>query len=143
MNSEKTTFNRYIATTTIRIILGLIFLMQGYGKVFKWGVSNVYSNFFKSSYDELLPDFILLFSAYFTSYMELIGGLLVIIGLKRDLALYGLALVLIIVSFGHGLSEPIWDLSHVMYRLILLSSLLLLPRNWDRFSIDALIKSTK
>lgn len=134
------TLNQSVAILTIRLLLGFIFLMQGFGKVFKFGVSNVYNNFFKSSYDGILPDILLQATAYYTSFVELIGGLLLVIGLKRDWALYALASVLVIVTFGHGLTEPIWDLSHVMYRAMLLVSLLLLPKEWDRFSIDHLLR---
>jgi len=133
---NKESLNKSIAVLTIRLVLGLIFLMQGYGKVFKFGVDNVYKNFFKEKYVDVLPDFLLQATAYYTSYIELLGGVLLCIGLFRDYALYALASVLIIVSFGHGLSEPIWDLSNVMYRLILLVALLILPKMWDRFSID-------
>jgi len=135
MNSHSP-LNKTIAVLTIRLVLGFIFLMQGYGKVFKFGVGNVYKNFFQASYSDILPDFLLQATAYYTSYIELIGGFLLVIGLARDYALYALASVLVIVTFGHGLSEPIWDLSHVMYRLILLIALLLLPKAWDRFSVD-------
>ncbi|MFY0629870.1 MAG: DoxX family protein [Flavobacteriaceae bacterium] len=136
--------NQQVAVLTIRLLLGFIVFFQGFGKVFKFGLDAVYNNFFKASYSELLPDFILLFSAYYTSLIELIGGFLLIIGFKRDITLYFLASVLIIVTFGHGLKEPIWDLSHVMYRAILLLSLLLLPKSLDIFSIDSLInKKTK
>jgi len=124
----------------IRLILGFIFLMQGIGKVFKWGVENVYNmDFFYDTYKDLLPDFIIHATAYYTSYIELIAGLLVVLGLKRDYALYLLASVLVIVTFGHGLAEPIWNLSHVMYRTILLVTLLILPREWDKFSMDNII----
>jgi hypothetical protein len=44
--------------------------------------------------------------------------------------------VLVIVTFGHGLAEPIWDLSHVMPRTILLVALLIIPKEWDSFSVD-------
>ena len=135
--------NKTVAVLTIRLVLGFIFLMQGYGKIFKFGVANVYNNFFKASYSELLPDFLLQATAYYTSYIELIGGLLLVIGLARDYALYALASVLVIVTFGHGLAEPIWDLSHVLYRLMLLVALLLLPKAWDRFSVDSLIEKRK
>ncbi len=132
--------NRSIAVLTIRLILGFIFLMQGYGKVFKFGVSGVYENFFAKTYSGLLPDFLLQATAYYTSYIELIGGLLLVVGFKRDWALYALASVLVIVTFGHGLAETIWDLSHVMPRTVLLSALLLLPKEWDRFSLDNILK---
>ena len=136
--------NRNIALLTLRLILGFIFLMQGYGKVFNWGVENVYNaDFFYGTYKNLLPEFVIRLTAYYTSYTELIGGLLLIVGFKTNYALYALASVLVIVTFGHGLAEPIWDLSHVVFRAILLVSLLLLPKEWDRFSIDYLMTSRK
>jgi uncharacterized membrane protein YphA (DoxX/SURF4 family) len=130
--------NRAVGVLIIRLILGLIFLMQGFGKVFTIGVENVYNGFFKATFHGYLPEVITYATAYYTSYIELLGGLLLIIGLKRDLSLYFLGSVLIIVSFGHGLVEPIWELDHVMYRLILLSALLLLPKTWDIYSLDNL-----
>ena len=131
--------NQQVAVLTIRLLLGFIVFFQGFGKIFTFGMDNVYNGFFLESYKELLPDFILVFTAYYTSYIELITGILIIIGFKRDIALYFLASVLVIVTFGHGLKDPIWDLSHVMYRAILLVSLLLLPKEYDLFSIDAFI----
>jgi len=132
--------NKSIALLALRLILGLIFLMQGFGKVFTWGVENVYQmDFFYEKYKDLLPDFIIHATAYYTSYIELIAGLLVVLGLKRDYALYALASVLVIVTFGHGLATPIWDLSHVIFRTILLVTLLILPKEWDKFSVDNII----
>lgn len=136
--------NQSLAVLTIRLILGFIFMMQGFGKVFTWGVEKVYNmGFFYGTFKNLLPDSVIHITAYYTSYVELFGGFLLLIGFKRDWALYALASVLVIVSFGHGLAEPIWDLSHVMYRTILLVSLLILPKEWDRFSIDCLIDRKK
>jgi len=133
--------NKSLAFLFIRLILGLIFLMQGFGKIFTWGVESIYkADFFYGTYKDLLPDFIIYATAYYTSYIEFIGGLLLIIGFKTNYTLYALASVLIIVTFGHGLAEPIWDLSHVMYRTILLAALLILPSEWDRFSLDLLLK---
>lgn len=135
--------NRRIGMLTLRLVLGFIFLMQGYGKVFNFGVDTVHDNFFAPQYKDILPEFITIGTAYYTSYVELIGGLFLIIGFRRDLMLYLLGSVLIIVTFGHGLTEPIWDLSHVMYRLTLLATLLLLPFEWDHFSIDCFLRYRK
>ncbi|WP_298416866.1 DoxX family protein [uncultured Kordia sp.] len=132
--------NKKIALLTIRLLLGFIFFFQGLGKIVKFGVDNVYNNFFAKTYDGILPDFLLYATAYYTSYIEFLGGALLIIGLKRDYTLYALASVLIIVTFGHGLVEPIWDLSQVMYRAILLLTLLLLPKEWDQYRLDTLLK---
>ena len=124
----------------IRVLLGIIFLMQGYGKIFTIGVSKVYEMFFKVFENTFLPKWLILSTAYYTSYVEMIGGFLLIIGLFRKYAMYLLAIDLLIVSFGHGLMEPIWDLSHVIPRAILLAALFLLPQEWDKWNVDSLIK---
>lgn len=123
----------------IRVLLGIIFLMQGFGKVFTIGVSQIYDLFFKKYETTFLPKYLVVFSAYFTSYVELICGFLLIIGLGRKYAMYLLAIDLLIISFGHGLIEPIWDLSHVMPRAILLIALFLLSAQWDKWNIDCVI----
>ena len=125
-----------IATLFVRILLGLIFGMQGLGKVFKIGVSNIYNGGFKGYEETFLPTFILKFAAYFTSYAELICGFLLILGLFRKQSYYILGAVLLIVSFGHGLQNPIWDLSHVMYRSMLLVFLMMVPLAKDTISLD-------
>ncbi|MBL4888131.1 MAG: DoxX family protein [Flavobacteriaceae bacterium] len=138
--------NTSLGILTTRLIIGFVFLMQGIGKVFTWGVENMYKmDFFYEKYKELLPDFVIHFTAYYTSYIELIAGALLVIGFKRDYALYGLASVLIIVTFGHGLTSPVWILSDVIYRAIPIVVLLLLPREWDVYTLDNLLgkKSSK
>ena len=139
----KTTINRQVALLIIRLTLGFIVLMQGFGKVFSMGVENMYSSYMQPTFAEKLPNFVIYGTAYYTSYVELIAGLLLIIGWKRDYALYFIGSVLIIVSFGHGLEQPIWDLSHVLFRLLPLSALLLLPSEWDKYRLDTLIKASK
>jgi uncharacterized membrane protein YphA (DoxX/SURF4 family) len=121
-----------------RVVLGIIFIMQGYGKIFTYTVPKVYNMFFKDFEATFLPKWLIWSTAYFTSYIELSCGFLLIIGLFREYALYFLAVDLLIVSFGHGILEPIWDLQHVISRAILLITLLLVPRQWDRWNADAL-----
>lgn len=136
--SKKITISRTAAVFFLRTLLGLIFSMQGYGKVITWGITDVYICFFQS-FETELPRILLKFTAYYTSYIELAGGVLLLIGFKTRWALYALASVLLIVSFGHGLESPIWDLQHVMYRAMLLAGVLLLPEAWDRWSLDAML----
>ena len=114
--------------------------MQGYGKIFRMGIHLVYESFFKVFENTFLPKWLIITTAYYTSYIELIGGFLLVVGLFRSCAMYVLALDLLIVSFGHGLIEPIWDLSHVIPRAVLLSALFLLPPAWDRWCADRLWK---
>jgi uncharacterized membrane protein YphA (DoxX/SURF4 family) len=123
----------------IRTLLGIIFLMQGYGKIFTIGVGKVYDMFFKPFEATFLPKWLIISTAYYTSYIEMIGGLLLLIGLFRKYTLYLLAIGLLIVSFGHGLMEPIWDLSHVIPRAVFLAALMLLPFEMDKWNADSLI----
>lgn len=124
-----------------RALLGVIFLMQGFGKIFTFTVPVVYSKFFKDFEATFLPKWLIWATAYYTSYIELIGGLFLIFGLFRQWTLYLLAIDLVVVAFGHGLLEPIWDLSHVMPRTLLLLVLFFLPAEWDRYRVPILLSS--
>jgi putative oxidoreductase len=130
------TTSRAVAVFFTRALLGIIFLMQGYGKTFTYTVAKVYNMFFKDFEKTFLPKWIIWGTAYYTSYVELICGFLLIIGLFRKYALYLLAADLLIVSFGHGLIQPIWDLQHVIPRAILLITILIAPAQWDRWNVD-------
>ncbi|WP_452602958.1 DoxX family membrane protein [Pontimicrobium sp. MEBiC06410] len=128
-----------LITLFVRLLTGLIFFWQGFGKVFKMGVEAIYNGGFKSFEATFLPTFILKFSAYFTSYGELIFGALLLLGLFRKQAYYGLALILLIVTFGHGLQSPIWDLQHVFVRSVFLI-FLAMTFDKDTLSLDHILK---
>ncbi|HNP22702.1 MAG TPA: DoxX family protein [Panacibacter sp.] len=123
-----------------RMLLGIIFMMQGFGKVFSFTVPKVYDMFFKDFEKTFLPVPLLWATVYYTSYIEMIGGFLLVAGLFRKYAMFLLAIDLLIVSFGHGLLEPIWDLSYVMPRAILLIVLYFVPQEWDMWNADRLLK---
>jgi uncharacterized membrane protein YphA (DoxX/SURF4 family) len=122
-----------------RALLGIIFFMQGFGKVFTYTVPTVYDKFFKPFESTFLPKWLIWATAYYSSYIELIGGFLLVIGLFRKYSMYLLAINLFVVAFGHGLLEPIWDLSHITPRAILLILLLLAPQEWDCWHADRAI----
>lgn len=138
MNPDNTA-QRHAGMFLLRALLGIIFLMQGFGKVFTWGVPHVYENIFKAYEATWIPLPVLQATAYFTSWMEFLGGGLLLLGLFRRWVYAGLGLVLLMVSFGHGVLQPIWDLQHVFPRAVLLIALYLLPQEWDRWSLDTWI----
>jgi len=75
-------------------------------------------------------------------FVELLAGALVLLGLRVREALIALGFVLVTVTFGHLLKEPLYEFhTHVIPRLALLLFILLLPREDDRFSIDYLLGS--
>jgi len=135
--SDKT--SRAVAILFTRALLGLIFIMQGCGKIFTYTVPKVYGLFFKDFEKTFLPKWLIWGTAYYTSYVELICGFLLIIGLFRRYALILPAIDLLVVSFGHGLLEPIWDLQHVIPRAVLLITILITPAEWDKWNLDNLL----
>lgn len=143
INDFSTKTQRATGLFFLRILLGLIFVMQGYGKLFTWGVDGVYQNAFRDYEGSWIPIFLLKATAYFTSYAELVGGALLVIGLFRQLTYLALGLVLLIVAYGHGLTSPIWDLHHIFFRAALLVALFLLPAEWDRWSLDWIFGKAK
>ena len=55
-------------------------------------------------------------------------------------ALLALGFVLVIVTFGHLLKEPLYSFyEHVIPRLVLLLFILAMPQEADRISLDSLL----
>lgn len=123
----------------LRVILGILFFFQGYDKVFRLKIKGVTDFFREESRHRQVPEFILGFSAFLTSYLELIGGVLLILGLFKTAALYMLGFDLIVVCGAFSLLKPMWDMQLLFPRLILLAALLYLPCSWDLLSLDHLL----
>src|SRR6266480_6547388 len=124
-----------------RLVLGLIFFMAGVWKVFHLGPLEHARKYFLPFADTFLPVWSLWATGVVIPFVELIGGALVILGLRTREALIALGFVLAIVTFGHLLKEPLYEFhTHVIPRLALLLFVFMLPREDDRFSLDYLLK---
>ena len=132
--------NKMVAFMTARTILGLLFLFQGYDKIFRVGIRQV-SNAVNSGIGNgnLSPGLVNTI-VFISSWIELIAGAMLILGIFKTIAAMVLCLNLIVVATGFSLSKPIWDEMHVFVRLSLLLLVMLLPEQWDQFSLDNLIK---
>jgi len=123
-----------------RAVLGLIFFMAGVYKVFQQGPAGHVRQLFLPYSDTFLPVWSLWVVGYTIPFIELVGGALVLIGWRTRLALVSLGCILVIVTFGHLLKQPLYALhEHVFPRLVLLLFLLAVPRQTDRFSLDAVL----
>ncbi|MEP6568512.1 MAG: DoxX family protein [Acidobacteriota bacterium] len=123
-----------------REALGFIFFMAGVNKVFQLGPLNHARKYFLPFADTFLPVWSLWATGVTIPFVELIAGALLIIGLRTREALIALGFVLITVTFGHLLQEPLYPFhEHVIPRLALLLFVLLLPSEQDHFSLDYLI----
>lgn len=127
-----------------RLVLGLIFFMAGIWKVFQLGPLEHARKYFLPFVDTFLPVWSLWLVGVSIPFVELVGGALLLIGLRVREALIALGTVLVIVTFGHLLREPLFNFSgHVIPRLALLLFLLWCPRENDRFSLDILLTRPK
>jgi hypothetical protein len=73
-----------------------------------------------------------------------VAGALILLGLRTRNALIALGFVLAIVTFGHLLRDPLYNLTgHVIPRLALLLFVLWCPREYDHFSCDYLLARQK
>ena len=132
--------SRTWAVLFARLVLGLIFFMAGVWKVFQLGPLNHARKWFLPYSDTFLPLWSLWAVGVVIPFIELIGGALVILGLRTREALIALGFVLAIVTFGHLLKEPLYEFhTHVIPRLALLLFVLMIPRDDDRFSLDHLV----
>lgn len=133
-------FHRGWALLFARLVLGLIFFMAGFWKVFQVGPIEHARKFFLPFSDTFLPVWSLWFTGVTIPFVELVAGALVILGLRTRDSLIALGFVLVIVTFGHLLRDPLFNFSgHVIPRLALLLFLLWCPRQADRFSLDCVL----
>ena len=124
-----------------RLVLGLIFFMAGLWKTFQLGPLEHARKYFLPYSDTFLPIWSLWTAGVVIPFVELVAGALLIIGLRTREASVSLGFVLMVVTFGHLLKEPLYEFhTHVIPRLALVLFILVLPRKDDRFSVDYLVR---
>ena len=121
-----------------RLVLGLIFGMAGWGKVFKMGAVAHAHRFFVDPYaTSWIPAWLLWTLGLAIPFVELIAGWLVFTGLFTRPALLALGCILAIVTYGHLLKDFLYEFhTHVIPRLALLVFLFVMPREEDVLSLD-------
>jgi putative oxidoreductase len=129
--------NYSIAEVFIRCFLGILFLFQGYDKLFIVRIKNVINAFHIETDRKQIPRFLLVYTSYFTSITEFIGGILLITGLFHQFVPIILVINLLVVAFAFSFLRPMWDMQHVFPRVILLTLILLLS-NYFYFGLDTL-----
>ncbi len=125
---------RFIA----RWMLGIIFGMAGFWKVFTLGSANHANQFFVQGFAEhWIPEWLLLMLGHIIPYWELAGGILLLIGFKVRWVLISFGLLLLITTYGHALQQPLFDIDgHTFTRLILIFIVLAIADEHDWLSVD-------
>ncbi len=135
---DESTTGRACGILLARLVLGLMFFQGAVWRVFNVGPVEHARRFFVEPFaDSFLPEWALWVAGTAVPFAELAGGALVLVGLWRLPGLLLLGGVLVVVTFGHLVAEPIYAFNaHVMPRLVLVVFLLMMPPGWDRYSID-------
>ena len=126
-----------------RLILALIFFMAGAWKVFSLGPLEHARRLFVEPYAHtFLPAWSLWATGVVVPFVELFAGALLLVGFRTREALLALGGVLVLVTFGHLVTEPLYEFhTHVIPRAALLLFVLVMPAAEDRSSIDGWIRS--
>jgi thiosulfate dehydrogenase [quinone] large subunit len=134
-----------IVNFIVRWILGLLFLMAGYWKVFVLTPASHAQQFFVEGFaDTWIPTLLLQLFGYSIPFLELVAGLLICIGFRTREALIAVGLLLIVTTYGHALQQPLFDIDgHTFTRLVLIVFLLLAPFGSDRYSTDHWLQTRK
>ena len=134
-----------VAVFIVRWILGLLFLMAGYWKVFVLTPAVHAQHYFVEGFaDSWIPGWLLLGFGYSIPFVELLAGFLLCLGLRIREALIATGLLLIVTTYGHALQQPLFDIDgHTFTRLALIIFLLLAPVGSDRYSLETLWQSRR
>lgn len=127
-----------IAAFLARTMLGLVFLMAGWWKVFTLTPAAHAQNFFIDGFkDHWIPENLLWLLGMAIPPFELLAGFLLVIGLWTRLSAALCGLLLLMTTYGHALQQPLFDIDgHTFTRLALIIFILMLPSGTDKISVD-------
>jgi uncharacterized membrane protein YphA (DoxX/SURF4 family) len=127
-----------------RVVLGLLMGMRGWNKVFTMTPAVHASRFFTGPYaDSWIPQWLLWITGVTIPFVELTTGWLLVIGWRTNEALVALGLLLMLVTYGHMLANPMFNDIIIFTRLVLLVIVAVVPRSSDRLSVDYWLKQRR
>ena len=121
-----------------RVMLGLIFAMAGWYKCFTMTPLGHAKTYFTEPYsDTWIPHVLLLATGVVVPVVELVAGTLLLAGFRTREALVALGFILLLVTYGHLLKEPLFSITaHIFPRTALMIAVFLLPSSEDLLSVD-------
>ncbi len=124
-----------------RVLVGILFFMAGWWKCFTLTpVTHARGMFVEGYADSWIPAFLLWGLGLARPVVELVAGALLIVGWRTREALITVGFVLLIVTYGHALDEPLYSIQgHILPRGLLMLIALVLPSEEDKLSVDSLL----
>jgi uncharacterized membrane protein YphA (DoxX/SURF4 family) len=127
-----------IAMLAMRLLAGILFFFQGYDKLFRLKTEGVLRAFSDPLAQRNIPPSFARACIFLSSSVELACGILLVTGLFRDPVIYLLTADLLCVALAFSFLKPMWEMGFFFPRFVLLMTLLLLPAEWDCYSISNL-----
>ena len=128
-----------MATLLVRVVLGILFFMQGYDKIFRIGIGVAAEAASTPMTYRIFGKSILKTAILISSWIEMVAGALLIAGFQRDAALILLSADMIVAGIVFSMIKPMWDMQFYFPRLVLLVFLMIIPLGWDIYSLDWLL----
>lgn len=132
------TVDRILAYTLLRATVGINLVIHGIARTFMVGLPTFAAETVKQFEGSPLPVWQVQSFAYFVPPVELLLGVLLIIGLRTRWALVAASVVMMGLIFGMSLRMN-WNVVFLQMFYSALYFMLLMSREYDRFSIDALL----
>ncbi|NPA34207.1 MAG: DoxX family membrane protein [Chlorobi bacterium] len=123
-----------IGYLTLRVVLGIWLVAEGL-RHFRIG-SKKMASFYRPLYPSFVKESLLRIGFIIGYIIELLSGILLIIGLAKPFALFILSPYFILQAVGRSSITPYWDPKHFFVRLIIYFLLTALPLSWDIYSLD-------
>ena len=121
-----------------RVLLGVLFFVAGFFKCFELGPMSHALTYFVEPYSESwIPEVLLMGIGIAVPIVELLAGLLLIVGWRTRDALVTIGFLLLLVTYGHLLAQPLYDItSHIFPRMVLVVAVLMIPDIADTVNAD-------
>ena len=105
-----------------RVIVGILFFMAGWWKCFTLTpMAHARGAFVKGYADTWIPALLLWGLGLAIPVIELVAGALLIVGWRTREALVTIGFILLIVTYGHTLDEPLYSIQgHILPRGLLM-----------------------
>jgi len=122
-----------------RVLVGILFFMAGWWKCFELTpMAHARGAFVEGYADSWIPAILLWGLGLAIPVVELVAGALLIVGWRTREALITIGFVLLIVTYGHALDEPLYSIQgHILPRGLLMLIALALPSEEDKLSVDS------
>lgn len=127
-----------LAYVVMRVGGGLNMLMHGLVRIFDSGMGNFVSYLEKGFEGTVMPGFLLAPSAYLITGVELIGGLMLLIGLFTRWSAFVLGVLMIGLQFGMAMQQQWGTLADQFIYMVIFAGLVAFASK-DVWNVDSLL----